>query len=353
MDYYKILGVDRNASADDIKKAYRKLAMQYHPDKAGNNPEAEKKFKEISEAYENLSDPQKKAAHDNPNPFGEGFNPFGRGFNPFGGSFEDLFRNSGNMGGFGGGFRATNNRSTGQNINAKIMINLADVMNGATKKANIFRRIKCKPCQGSGASGGETNTCPVCQGSGSTKKMVNTNYGQVSMEEICYNCHGEKVVAKSPCAFCFGSGTERIIDSVDIQIPKGSVSGMSFLVNGMGDFPKGNGVPGDLIVTVAEIPHDFYKRDGLNLVCHKSISFYQACTGTEIEIPNPGSDGFYKIKVPPGTQSGKMFRLQGKGVPEMGGVFNGDIMVMMDVMVPKNLNQHQLEILKEFDSTIV
>jgi len=337
-DYYKILGVDRNSSPEDIKKAYRSLAMKYHPDKSGNDPEAERKFKEISEAYETLSDPQKKSSYDNPNPFNSGFN--------FGGGFEDLFRNMGGRNNF-------NRTKSGQNINAKIMVNLSDIMNGSTKKANIFRRVKCTSCQGSGAKNNETNTCPVCNGSGSTKRMVNTAFGQVAMEEVCYNCQGERVIPKSVCPSCFGSGTQRITDNVEIKIPKGSVSGMSFLVNGMGDFSRGNGAPGDLIVTVAEIPQDFYKRDGLNLVCHKSISFYQACTGTELEIPNPGGEGLYKIKVPAGTQSGKVFRLQGKGIPEMGGIFSGDIMLMVDVVVPKDLNEHQLEILKEFDLTIL
>ena len=347
-DYYKILGVDRNSSPEDIKKAYRNLAMKYHPDKSGGNPEAEAKFKDISEAYETLSDPQKKAAFDNPNPFGGGgFNPFG---NPFGGGFDDLFKSA--------GFTHTrtgfnrNTRSSGGNINARIMITLSDIMNGSLKRANIFRRVKCNSCQGSGAKDNDTNTCPICEGSGVTRRMVNTHFGQISMEEICYSCKGERKIPKSPCPSCSATGTQRIQDSVEINIPKGSVSGMSFLVKGMGDFPKGDGVPGDLVVTVGEIPHDFYKIDGLNLVCHRTISFYQACTGTEVEIPNPKGEGVYKIKVPSGTQSGKMFRLQGKGIPEMGGQFSGDIMMMIDVTVPKNLNPHQLEILKEFDTTL-
>lgn len=345
-DYYKILGVDRNSSPEDIKKAYRNLAMKYHPDKSGGDPEAEAKFKDISEAYETLSDPQKKTAFDNPNPFGGGgFNPFG---NPFGGGFEDLFKSAG----FGPRRSGFNRGSAGQNINARIMVSLSDVVNGSTKRANIFRRVKCNPCQGSGAKDNQTNSCPVCEGLGTTRKMVNTHFGQISMEEVCYNCSGEKRIAKSPCPSCSGSGTQRIQDSVEINIPKGSVSGMSFLVKRMGDFPKGDGIPGDLVVTVSEIPHDFYKRDALNLVCHKSISFYEACTGTEIEIPNPKGEGMYKIKVPPGTQSGKMFRLQGKGIPEMGGEFFGDIMMMIDVIVPKNLSTHQVELLKEFDSTL-
>ena len=345
-DYYKILEIDRSASSEDIKKAYRNLAMKYHPDKSGGDPESELKFKEISEAYETLGDPQKKADFDNLGSFGGGF----RGFNPFGGRAEDFFGSSGfkfNRTGFNSGFT-----SVGGNINARIMITLADTMNGTSKKANIFRRVKCNPCQGSGAKDKETNTCSTCDGSGFTRRMVHTHFGQISTEESCYSCKGEGKIPKTPCPYCSGSGTQRTQESVEINIPKGSVSGMSFLVKGMGDFPKGNGIPGDLIVTVSEIPHNFYKIDGLNLVCHKTISFYQACTGTEIEIPNPKDDGSYKIKIPAGTQSGKMFRLMGKGIPEMGGGFSGDIMLMVDVLVPKNLNPHQLEILKEFDSSL-
>lgn len=346
-DYYRILEIDRNASADEIKKAYRKLAMQYHPDKAGNNPEAEKKFKQISEAYETLSDPQKKSSYDNPNPFGGG-NPFG-GANPFGGPFGGDFGNI--FGGFGR--RRSQNFSSGSNINARIMVSLDEVMNGATKRANIFRRVKCDPCQGSGAKDNEKNTCPICNGSKVTRRMTNTPFGAISMEEMCYNCKGEGSIPKSPCLQCNGEGTIRIQDNVEVKIPKGCVTGMSFVVPGMGDFPKGQGIPGDLVVTTAEIPNDFYKRDGLNLICHKSISFYEACTGVNLEIPNPTGNGFYKIMVPPGTQPGKVFRLQGKAIPEMSSEFAGDIMVMIDVVVPKNLHPHQVEILKEFNDTFV
>lgn len=335
MDYYKILGVGRNSTPDEIKKAYRSLAMKYHPDKTGNDPEAEKKFKSISEAYENLSDPKKKAAHDNPSSFGGGFNPFG-------GGFEDLFRRS--------GFNGRRAEKPGQNINARIVITLSDVMIGSTKKASVFRRVKCSSCNGTGAKNSEMNTCPSCNGAKTTRRMVNTQFGQIATDEICFHCQGEGGIPKSTCFDCSGSGTQRIQDSVDIEIPRGSVTGMSFIVKGMGDFSRGSSVPGDLVVTISETPHEFYKRDGLNLVCHKSISFYHACVGTEIEIQSPKREGAYKIKIPSGTQSGKMFRLQGKGVPEMGGQFAGDIMFMIDVMVPKIITPRQKELLREFDS---
>lgn len=338
-DYYKILEISRDASPEDIKKAYRSLAMKYHPDKSGGNSDLESKFKDISEAYEILGDPQKKASYDQPSPFNGG------GFNPFGSSpFENMFKS---------GWNRSPRGSNGQNINARIMVTLSDIMNGTVKKANIFRRVRCVPCEGSGAKDNQANTCSTCGGSGTLRRMVTTQFGQISMDETCNGCGGEGKTAKSICPSCSGEGTQRIQDSVDVRIPKGSVSGMSFVVPGMGDFPKGKGSPGDLIVITSEIPHNFYRMDGLNLVCHKSISFYQACAGTEIEIPSPKGEGQYKLTIPPGTQPGKVFRLQGRGVPEMGGEFSGDIMVMMDVMVPKNLSSYQMDILKDFDLTLV
>lgn len=339
-DYYSILGVNKGASPEEIKKAYRKLAMQYHPDRAGKDPEAEAKFKSITEAYETLSDPQKKSSYDNPNPFGGGFGGFGS-------PFEDLFKGWNFNGSRSGPVRK------GRNINARIMISLEEVMTGCLKKANVFRRVSCSECNGTGGENGETHTCGTCSGSGVIRRMTQTPFGQIAMEETCYGCNGSGKTTKSSCKKCRGEGTERIQDTVEVRIPKGSVSGMSFVVPGMGDFSKDSTTPGDLVVTVAEIPHNFYKRDGINLVCHRSISFYQACSGTEIEVPNLSGGGHYKIKVPPGTQSGKVFRLVGKGVPEMGGEFGGDIMIMIEVVVPKDLSPHQLDILKEFDSTLI
>lgn len=344
-DYYQILGVERNASAEEIKKSYRNLAMKYHPDKAGKDITAESKFKDISEAYETLGDIQKKSAYDNPNPFGNS--------NQFGGGFAEFFKSPGFDFNWGPRKNGASSANAGKNINARIMVSLDEILNGCVKKANVFRRVKCNPCKGTGANNSEMNSCSACNGSGVIKKLVQTNFGQIAMDESCYLCQGEGRIPKSPCNSCRGEGTQRIQDQVEVRIPKGSVSGMSFVVPGKGDAGKGSAASGDLVVTAAEIPNDFFKRDNLNLVCHKTISFYQACGGTEIDIPNPEGTGSYKIKVPPGTQSGKVFRLQSKGIPDMGGQFRGDIMVMMDVSVPKNLSLYQMEILKDFDMTLV
>lgn len=335
-DYYKILGVNRNSSPEEIKKAYRKLALQFHPDKNGGDQEAEKKFKEIAEAYDVLGNPDKKSKFDNPNPF----SGFGGGFNPF-----DHFS----------GFRGTNfyEREVikrGNNINARVDITLEEVLKGTVKNANVYRKVQCSDCKGTGAEHADLDTCHVCNGIGVKRKVINSNFGQVAVDETCYACSGVGQLPKSLCKTCAGSGVVKKPDQFEINIPKGSVSGVSFKVPGKGDHDKAPSDPGDLIVNIHEHKHDFYRRDGINLICDVNLSFPEACLGKEVRIPNLVSDGEYKLTIPPGTSPGKIFRIQGKGVPEFNSDFRGDILVKIGIKVPSALTEEQKNYIEQYNT---
>ncbi len=335
-DYYKILGVNRNASPEEIKKAYRKLALQYHPDKTGGDPASETKFKEIAEAYEVLGNPDKKSKFDNPNPFSS----FGGGFNPF-----DAFS----------GFRGSNfyEREVirkGKNINARIEITLEEILTGTVKNANVYRKLQCSDCMGTGAENGEMDTCHVCNGLGIKRKLVNSNFGQVAIDETCYACSGVGKLPKSFCKPCQGSGVVKKPDVFEINIPKGSVSGVSLKVPGKGDLDKAPSDPGDLIVSISEIKHYFYRRDGINLICDVDLTFPESCLGKEIRIPNLVTGGDYKISIPAGTSPGKIFRIPGKGVPEFGSEFRGDILVKIGIKVPTALTEEQRQYIEQYNS---
>lgn len=332
-DYYNILGVNRSSSPDEIKKAYRKLALKYHPDKSGGDPESEKRFKEIAEAYEVLGNPKKKSEYDNPNPFGGGF---GGGFNPFAGGFHNT------------NFHERDVIKKGKNINAKVEITLEEVLKGVTKNAKLYRNIQCSSCQGTGAKDGDLDTCHVCAGMGVKRKLVNTNFGQIAMDETCYACEGVGKLPKASCVSCNGSGVVRKQDQVEINIPKGSVTGITFRVPQKGDHAKAPSDPGDLVVNVYDQKHHFYRRDGYNLICDVDLSFPEACLGKEVTIPNLVAGGEYKITIPGGTTPGKIFRLAGKGVPEFNSSYRGDILVKVGVKVPKNLTPEQKEFIESY-----
>jgi len=334
-DYYKVLGVSRTSTSEEIKKAYRKLAVKYHPDKTGGDPESEKKFKEIAEAYATLGDAEKKSKYDQPS---GGFN-FGGGYNPFDHSFGG-FNNS--------NFNERDVIPKGKNISAKVEISLEDVLNGVNKSANLHRRVPCSDCQGTGAHNGDMNTCHICSGMGVKRKIVNTNFGQIAMDETCYACSGVGKLPKSPCKPCQGSGVIRKPDQIEIKIPKGSVSGISFTIPRKGDHAKAPSDPGDLVVSVYDKKHDFYRRDGINLICDANLSFPEICLGKEILIPNLITGGDYKISIPGGTTPGKIFRLAGKGVPEFNSDYRGDILVKVGVNVPSNLSPDQQEFIEKY-----
>jgi molecular chaperone DnaJ len=340
-DFYKILEVERSASPDEIKKSYRKMALKYHPDKNPGDLESAKKFQEIAEAYETLSDPKKKQQYDNPNPL---FNRGGFGTHPNQAAWSDIFSS------FKGG--RWDNKSDvikkGKNINARLQITLEEVLNGIVKIANIFRRMPCEPCKGTGAKNAEVQSCQACGGVGVKRKVVNTGFGQMAMDETCYACGGFGEVPKAVCVFCGGSGTQRVTDQVEITVPKGSVTGISFRLEGKGDFEKSPCDPGDLMVTIEDLPHEVYKRDGINLICEKEIDFFQACLGVELKLPNLEKNGEYKINIPPGTDPGKILRLAGKGIPEFNSDYRGDILVRIKLNIPKNLNEHQIEFLDKY-----
>ena len=345
-DYYSILGIARNASSEDIKKAYRKLAIKYHPDKNNGDKESERKFREVSEAYETLSDQDKKRRYDNPDPFrSQGWNPF-QGTDPFqGNDFYSFF------GGRHGGFSQDPLINKGRNVNVSMEVTLDEILSGVTKRVAVWRKEGCSYCSGTGSSSGKLETCNECHGSGKIRQTVNTAFGMVAHESFCNTCQGSGSKSTDPCRHCNGSGTERILDEIDIAMPRGSVGGMSFIVSGKGDHAKSPCNPGDLVVNVNEIAHRYFKRDGINLVCEESISYKEACLGTDINIPNL-KGGEYKIKVPGGTSPGKIFRLQGKGIPEFNGFINGDILVKVSIKVPQFISDEQRIKLEELDKAL-
>jgi molecular chaperone DnaJ len=345
-DYYEILGVTRNASQDDIKKAYRKLVVKYHPDKTGGNPDLEEKFREVSEAYDTLSDENKKRNYDNPrnqSNFGDFFN-WG---NPFSNPWDSHYNDP--AGGNNGWRNSFQNK--GKNISVELQLTLEEIAKGVSKKVKIWRRNQCGDCSGTGSADGKLESCPDCKGTGQIYQNIRTNFGVIQNATLCHSCGGLGSRAKDPCKSCHGEGTKRDIEEIEISIPKGALPGHSFIVSGKGDQAKAPSDPGDLVVGIKEIPHPVYKREGLNLICERNISFSEACLGTDISVPSlSGSE--YKIKIPPGSQPGRIFRMSGKGIPEFNGFFTGDILVKMNIKIPENLSDDQKKIIIELSQIL-
>jgi molecular chaperone DnaJ len=352
-DYYEILDVPQNASAQEIKKAYRKMALKFHPDKNPDDPDSESRFKEAAEAYEVLSNPEKKGRYDQ---FGHagmknGHGGFGGGmsmddiFSQFGDIFGGAF--GGAFGGFGGGRPHTRRRvNRGSNIRVKVALNLQEISNGVEKKIKVNKYISCKACHGSGAKQGSSyNTCNTCHGSGQVVQVTNTFLGQMQTASTCPTCHGEGKTITEKCPECAGQGVMRGEDIITINIPAGVEEGMQLSVTGKGNAGARGGIPGDLLILIGEKEHPDLFRDGRNLMYDKYISITDAALGSTVEVPT--IDGKARIKIHPGTQGGKVMRLKGKGLPEVNGYGRGDLLVTINVWTPKEITKEEKGILEK------
>ena len=362
-DYYEVLGVDKNASADDIKKAYRKMAIKYHPDKNPGDKEAEEKFKEAAEAYSVLSDADKKARYDQFGHSGvEGAGPdFSGGFGNLNDILNDLFGGAfgggfGGFGGFGGGFGGGQRQQKvyrGRDIRVRVKLTLEEIAKGVEKEISIEKNVPCSDCSGKGArNSSDIKTCPACKGTGQVQRVVNSFLGQTVTYSTCQQCAGEGKIISNPCHTCNGTGLVRKRETIKVKIPAGVEAGMQLTLQGEGHAAKNNGINGDLLVVIEEYEHPDLKREGNNLYYTKVISVVDAMLGAEVNIPC--LDGDYKIKVEPGTQSGEVVRLRGRGLPSVNGYGGtGDLYVKIAVWIPKKLNKEEkaiIESLREKES---
>ena len=346
-DYYEVLGVDKSASADEIKKAYRKLAIKYHPDKNPGNKEAEEKFKEAAEAYSVLSDADKKAKYDQFGHAGvDGAGPdFSGGFGNLNDILNDLFGGAfgggfgGGFGGFGGGQRRER-VYRGRDIRVRVKLTLEEIARGVEKEISIEKNVPCPDCGGRGArNSSDIKTCPACNGTGQVQRVVNSFLGQTVTYSTCQQCGGEGKVISNPCHTCNGTGLVRQRETIKVKIPAGVEAGMQMTVQGEGHAAKNNGINGDLLVVIEEQEHPDFRREGSNLLYTKVISVVDAMLGCEVDIPC--LDGKQKIKVEPGTQSGTVTRLRGKGLPSVNSYGTGDLYVKIAVWIPKKLTKEE------------
>jgi len=362
-DYYEVLGVGKDASEDEIKKAYRKIAIKYHPDRNPGNKEAEEKFKEAAEAYDVLHDPQKRQQYDQ-----FGFNAPGGGAGGFGGfssaggfsmddifsMFGDVFGGRGGFGGFssgfgGGGGQRHSAQQRGSDLRLKVRLTLQEIATGVTKKFKVKRDVACSHCHGSGAEGGSGHeTCPTCHGSGVVTRTTQSLFGMMQTQSVCPTCGGEGSVIKNKCHHCGGSGVVKGEEVVEIKIPAGVSEGMIVNVPGKGNTGRHNGTPGNIQVYIEEEPNDTFVRDDNDLIYNLLLDFPTAALGGNVEIPTI-EGGKVRIKIEPGTQPGKALRLRGKGLPSVQGYGRGmgDMVVNISVYVPKTLTMSERRALEE------
>jgi molecular chaperone DnaJ len=353
-DYYDVLGVSRQADAAEIKTAYRKLAIKYHPDKNPDNKEAEEKFKEAAEAYEILSNPEKRQRYDQFGHSSGASGNYGGGMNmeDIFSQFGDIFGGGSPFEGFFGGQRGGGGRrvTKGTNLRIKVKLTLDEIAKGAEKKIKVNKQVICTTCDGSGAKDKASfNSCRTCGGSGSVHRVTNTILGQMQTTSTCPNCNGEGVEITAKCTTCKGDGLMRGEETITINIPAGVSEGMQLSMSGKGNAAPRGGIPGDLIILIEEIPHETLKRDGINVIYDLYINFVDATLGNSIEIPT--IDGKAKIKIDPGTQAGRILRLKGKGVPEVNSYHKGDQLVYVNVWTPKTVSQEERELLEKLKSS--
>lgn len=343
-DYYEVLGVSKNATDDELKKAYRKKAIQYHPDKNPGDKEAEEHFKEVAEAYDVLSDPQKRSRYDQFGHAGLG-GAAGGGFGGGGMSMEDIFSRFGDLfGGFGGfgGFSDMGGGSRrrvrrGSDLRVRVKLSLADISKGVEKKVKVKKQVVCSKCRGDGTeeANGKT-TCQTCHGTGVVTRVSNTFLGAMQTQSTCPTCHGEGEIITKPCSKCKGEGVEIGEEVISFHIPAGVAEGMQMSVNGKGNAAPRGGVNGDLIVVIAEEPDPNLIRNGNDLIYNLLISVPLAIKGGSVEVPT--IDGRAKIRIEAGTQPGKMLRLRNKGLPSVNGYGTGDQLVNVNVYIPESID---------------
>ena len=351
-DYYEILGIAKNASEEDIKKAYRKLAIKYHPDKNPDDKKAEEKFKEAAEAYEVLGNAEKRQRY---NQFGHaGVGGANGGFGGGGMNMDDIFSQFGDI--FGGAFGFNNGGSRGggrrvmrgTNLRVKVKLTLEDIANGVEKKIKVNKHVSCKTCSGSGAKNGQFETCRTCNGTGAITRVQQTILGAMQTQTTCNSCGGEGRIVKDKCHTCHGDGIVREEEVISINIPAGVAEGMQLSMQGKGNAAPRGGINGDLLIVIEEEEHPHLKREGNHLIYYLNIGFPDAALGTTVEIPT--IDAKAKIKIEPGTQSGKVLRLKGKGLPDVNSYGRGDLLVEISIYTPTHLNHDEkktLEQLKE------
>lgn len=354
-DYYEVLGVSKSSSADEIKKAYRQMALKYHPDKNPGDKDAEEKFKEAAEAYDVLSNQDKRSKYDrfgHAGVGGAGAGGFGQGFSMddifsqfgdiFGGAFGGGF---GGFGGFGGSRSHRAQRARGTDIRIRIKLSLSDIIHGVEKKVKINKMVSCSSCDGKGAvNHNDIKTCETCRGSGMVTRVTQTILGQMQSSSPCPTCGGTGKVIVKPCSKCSGKGLVRGEEEITFKVPPGVAQGMQLTVQGKGNAAKNDGISGDLLVVIEEEPHPELQRDGNDLIYTLFIPITDAILGNHQEVPSV--DGRLRIKIDPGTQSGKVLRLKGKGIPDINGYGTGDLLVYIQVWTPKKLDKKERELIE-------
>ena len=352
-DYYEVLGVSKSADATEIKKAYRKLALKYHPDKNPGDKEAEEKFKEAAEAYDVLSNEEKRRRYDQFGHAGVG----GAGQGGFGGgmSMDDIFSQFGDIfgsfggfsgfGGFGGG-RSARRVNRGTNLRVKVKMNLQEIATGVEKKIKVKKYVACQHCNGTGAKDGKSySTCSTCKGSGQVTRVQNTILGAMQTTSTCPTCEGEGKIINEKCTFCNGEGVLMSEEVISINIPAGVGEGMQLSLSGKGNAARRGGVNGDLIVLIEEEEHPELVRDGNDLLYNVFIGYPEAVLGESVEIPT--IEGKVKVKIEAGTQPGKILRLRGKGLPDVNGYGKGDLLAKVNVWIPKNLSKDEKKLVEK------